>query len=141
MSKLSKIFSIVQVVLLLLSALAFVLYFFTGSINEDLFIGWAYVLLGLAAGGTLLAAVLTFFVNFKSGLKSLIGIGIIGVLILIAYALASDHVIAWQGMDKLGFELTGSLMKNTGTGIITMYLLLGIAAVGAVLTEVISIFK
>lgn len=140
-NSMSKIFSIVQIVLLLLSALAFALYFFSGSISEDLFIGWSYVLLGIALVSAVLFSVVNVFMNFKSAIKSVLGIVILIVIVGIAYLLASDHVFSWQGMDKLNFEVTGELMKNTGTGIITMYLLLGIAVVAAVFSEIIKIFK
>lgn len=119
-NSLSKVFSILQIVLLLISALVFVLYFFGGSIDEDIFIGWSYILLGVAGAATLLFSIANIFTNFKSSIKSIAGFVILLAIVGISFLIAADSV---EG------------------GIITMYILLIIAVVTVVFTELSKIFR
>ncbi|MBU0765093.1 MAG: hypothetical protein KJ607_09690 [Bacteroidetes bacterium] len=139
-SRLSLVFTILQILLLVVSALMFVLYF-AESINEDTFLGWAYVLLIIGGAAVAVFALVNIFTNFRGMVKSLIGIVILAALVGIGYALASDEVMTGLKEETVGFVLTPGLFKTVGTGIYTMYLLIIVGIASVVITEIVKIFK
>ena len=100
---------------------------------------WAYFLFVLTVALTLIFALVNIFTNPGGAKKALISIVGIGVLIVIAYFLASDQVL-----DIPGYEGTGnnpSTLKWVGTGLITTYILAGIAFLAILYVEITRIFK
>ncbi len=97
----------------------------------------AYVLVVLAAAGSILMPLIKSIGNPKSLVGSLIGLGFLLVLFLIGYSLAGDEVTP----KYMEFNVDSSLSKIIG-GVLTMfYILLGVSLVGIVYTEVSKIFK
>ena len=68
----------------------------------------------------------------KSLIKSLIGLGIIGVVYLIGYAMAGSEVTA----HYTEFGIDSGISKMVGGLLNTMYLLMIVAIVGIIFTEV-----
>ncbi len=100
---------------------------------------WAYFLFGLAVTITLVFSIVNIFTNPAGAKKALISIVGLGVLIAIAYFLASD-----QPLDIPGYEGSGNnptTLKLVGTGLITMYLLAALAFLSIIYAEISRIFK
>jgi len=97
----------------------------------------AYLLAGL---GVILAIVLPL-INALSNPKALLGaaVGLIGIAIVffIGYSISSSEVTTVYTK----FGITESSSKFIGGALITMYLLVGLALVSIVFTEVNKIFK
>jgi len=139
MLKLSKVTTITLWALMGISVLLLVLYSGTKSITEETFIIWGYILTVGAAGMAILFPLLQAFSNPK-GLKSMaIAIGAIGVLLLASYGLASEEIISNVSLE--GVEDPAGLMKYAGTCIYMSYLLLGVAVVSVIISEVSKSFK
>jgi len=97
----------------------------------------SYVLVGLAAAGSILLPLVKSIGDPKSLIGTAIGLGILLVIFLIGYSLAGDEVTP----KYTEFNVDASLSKIIG-GVLTMfYILLGISLVGIVYTEVSKIFK
>jgi fatty acid desaturase len=78
------------------------------------------------------------FFNIKKAKNTLIGLGVMILLIVISYALAGTepvNIIGYEG------EMSESMLKNVGTGINLMFALIGLAVVVWIYAEVSKIFK
>jgi len=134
----SKIISILSYVLLGVSALFFLLFWFD-VIDVNLFIIWSYILFGIAGVSAILFPLVSLILNPKKAVRSLISVGVLGVLALISYLIASDSIPHFIGAQK--FDISATTSKMVGTGLWAMYIL-GIVAVLSILyTEVSKIFK
>jgi hypothetical protein len=97
----------------------------------------SYILVGLAAAGSILLPLIKSIGDPKSLVGSAIGLGFLLVLFFIGYSLAGDEVTP----KYMEFNVDSSLSKIIG-GVLTMfYILLGVSLVGIVYTEVSKIFK
>ena len=140
----SKLSSIVQYVLFGISILLIGLFFFGGVVpgtegtrhEEPLITNttliWAYVLFGIALVMWLGFSVVNLFSDKQRALKALTVLGIMAVIFLLALSLASNEPMR---------ESTEATSKIVGTGLISMYILLGVAVVAILYTEVIKYFK
>lgn len=105
----------------------------------EYFIIWTYFLLGVAVIASILFPILNIFSNPKGAVKSLIGVVIFVVVILISWAMADDTVLYMPSYEGDG-NVPGTL-KFAGMALITMYIML-VAAIASILaTEVAKIFK
>jgi hypothetical protein len=130
-----KIFSwIVMGISILLAVL-----FFTEFINEEPFILWAYILVGIAA---LFAVVfpLFYFIQYpKNAVKALVGIVVLVSVFFIGYILAdTTPLIATSAHPD--FSNPG-ILAYADTGIFATYILFIIAVLALLLTGIRSIFN
>lgn len=97
----------------------------------------AYILAGLA----LVLAIVLPLISALSNPKALLGtvVGLIGIAIVffIGYSISGDEVTTVYTR----FGITESSSKFIGGALITMYLLIGVALISIVFTEVNKIFK
>ena len=100
---------------------------------------WSYFLFALTVAITLIFALMNIFTNPGGAKKALFSIVGIGILIVIAYFLASDQILEIPGYEGTGNN--PSTLKWVGTGLITMYLLAGIAFLSILYVEISRIFK
>ena len=100
---------------------------------------WAYFLFVLTVAITLIFSLVNIFSNPKGAKKALFSIVGIGILIGIAYMLASDQILNIPGYEGTGNNPT--TLKWVGTGLITTYLLAGIAFLSILYVEISRIFK
>jgi hypothetical protein len=101
-----------------------------GLVNTGIII--AYVLLGLAALAVIAFAVFQLVTNFKSARYGLIGLGVLIVIVLISYSLSTSEA----------YEDAGPAVSQwVGGGIIATYILVAIAFLSAVYTEVSKYFR
>jgi len=92
-----------------------------------------YILLGLGLIGVLANSIKGMVNNPQSGVRSLIGVGIIAVLFLIGYLIDGGGMKA--GWEKFGIDSNG-VSKAVGGALIMMYIIL----FGAVLIAVFGPF-
>ncbi|MCK4661680.1 MAG: hypothetical protein KAT68_02345 [Bacteroidales bacterium] len=143
-STISRIITIISIVLMGVSALLGLL-FYIGVITEEPFIIWAYILVGTGAIAILVFSVMNIFSNKKAAKGSLIGLLFVAVLLFISYLLASDEILIFMGSEQF-FEEGGAISPNTfsklvGTGIYSMYVLFVLAFASAIYVEIASFFK
>lgn len=129
----NKLFSIILIALLGLSAVLSVL-FFAGAVSEGLLITWCYVLLGLAAVTAIVFPVVTMAKNPKGAKSALIGVVALVVVFALGYAMAGSEEF---------YTLDGNLLADSATskkseaGLIAFYIM-GAAAIGAVVYAEVS---
>ncbi len=109
-----------------------------GSVLEY-FVDWTYVLLFLAAGGTILFAVLDIVLNPKGAVRTLIPVAILAVIVGVAFSTASSDLLYMPNYDGAGNEPT--TLKWAGTSLYVTYILFAGAFVAIVVSEVSKIFK
>lgn len=152
---LSRILKIVLAILIAVSfALTFWFYFTASGIDSSLepntqidqfgsvleyYVDWTYLLLIIAAGGTILFAVLEIVLNPKGAVKTLIPIAALGVVAFIAYSSASSEIMHLPNYDGTGNEPV--TLKWAGTSLFAMYILFALAFGAIVVSEVSKIFK
>ncbi|TVR73533.1 MAG: hypothetical protein EA408_04310 [Marinilabiliales bacterium] len=99
---------------------------------------WAYILVGIALLSALLFPTVMMIMNPKNAKKTLIGIGVIAVIVFISWQFASDDILplAVDNPDNVPHVL-----KLAGTQLGTMYILLGLAILSIFYTEIRGLFK
>ncbi len=134
--KLNKTLQILQYALLGISTILGVIFLF-GLITVDTIIYWCYFLLVVAAVAAIGFAILNMIKNPKRAKTSLIGLGALAVVFVIAYALGGDEILP----EYRGFISEPSASKQVSMGLIAFYIL-GIVAVGtAIFSEISRAFK
>lgn len=105
----------------------------------DLFIGWAYVLIGIAVVAAIVPAVIQIVTQPKNAVKSLISVAVVAVFVLIAYSLSDGtpmNLIGYEGSDNVP-----SMLKFADTLIFTTYFLLAGAIISIIYAEIAKVFK
>ena len=85
----------------------------------------------------ILFALFYFITNIKNSIGALIGIAGLLIIFAISYSMADGSLM--DGWAKIG--ITEKISKLTGTGIYSFLILIGVAALAAVSTEIIKIVK
>lgn len=133
----NKLFSIILMALLGLSALLSLL-FAVDVVSEGGLILWCYILLGIAVITTLGFSIMGMVQNPNKAKSVLIGVGVLVVICIIGYFVAGNEVHMNVDGDILADEGTSKL---SGGGLIATTIL-SIAAVGAwIFAEVNKMFK
>lgn len=138
-----KYLSIIRIVLIVISVAIVAAAFLTqGSApepNVDAMLRWTYAMVGIATLSAILLPLVNIAKNPKSAVRSLIGVAIVAVIVLIAYSLSDATPIYTPGNTE-GY--TDALeLRLSDTGLITTYFALGIAIASIVVTEVYNLFK
>lgn len=152
MGKTGKIITIILWVLLIVSAVLIVSMMANISENEaDPAMGgwintvliWAYVLMAVGAGVAIVAGIIHMFTDIGAAKKGLISLAFMGVVILVAYLLASDEIPQFVGVDKFIRDgtLTQQVAKLVDTGLYATYILLALATLSIVFSGVTRLFK
>ena len=143
----NKILRIGLIVLFAISALLTLLFYAGGEeINgvtpkfTELFIIWAYILTGIAVGFTVFFPVIQMITNPKNAKKGLMGIAALAVIIVIAYALASNEILNINNAELAKYNVPSTL-KYAGMMLYSVYVLAFIAIASMLYSEVSKIFK
>lgn len=99
---------------------------------------WAAILAVIAAGMALLFPLAQIIAHPQRGKGTLIGILGLVVLVLIAYGMASSQPLDFATENSNNVP---PVLKRVGTGLITMYLLVGVGLVSILFTELSKSFK
>ncbi|WMN11167.1 hypothetical protein QYS49_37435 [Marivirga salinae] len=103
----------------------------------DIMLYGSYLLVIIAALGAIVLPLINALGNPKSLLKSALGIVVIGVVYLISWGISGDEVTA----KYIQFDVTNTSSKVIGGFLITTYLLMGIAVVSIIYSEINKIIK
>ncbi|ADR20619.1 hypothetical protein MATR_17560 [Marivirga tractuosa] len=98
----------------------------------DIMLYGAYLLVIVAALGAIVLPLINALSNPKSLLKSALGIVIIGVIYLVSWGVSGDEVTA----RYIKFDITSTSSQVIGGVLITTYLLMGIAVISIVYSEI-----
>lgn len=150
-SKLTKIISIILWVLMGISIILVVLFYF-GSVVPgtegtnmeepvitELLLQWAKF---MTVGATVIAlgfSIMNLIINPKALKQSLIMVGVGAVLVVISYLIADDQVLNMPGYE--GTQNVASTLKSAGTFLWLAYILSGLAVLAIVYSEVAKYFK
>lgn len=93
-----------------------------------------YILLGLTVLVAIIGPVIQLFTNFKSARTTLLGIAVLVIILLIGYSLSTNEVY-----DK--FEVGPMASQWIGGGIIATMILIGLAILTTIFTEIAKYFK
>lgn len=135
---------IIEILLLAGSVVLGVLYYAGGEMagGEPVYTNhiliWAGILAGLAAIMALIFPLIQIVSQPKRGKGTLIGIAALVVVVFIAYNLASAEPLNFTTPNPNNVPM---VLKRVGTGLISLYILIGVG-IGAILfTEVSKSFK
>ena len=140
----NKILSIIKYLLLACSvaSIAGLLFVETESAGEDYVVGlmlnWLYILVGIASIITVLFPMVNMVKDPKGAVKSLVGFGLVAVILAICYALADTTPVINSGG---GFFENAAELKLSDTGLYAMYISIGLATVSTIGGEIWSSFK
>lgn len=138
-----KYLSIIRIVLIVISVVVVAVPFMTqGSAPQpevDTMLRWTYAMIGLGLASVILLPLFNIAKNPKSAVRSLIGLAIVAVIVLIAYSLSDATPIYTPGNPE-GYTDAMEL-KLSDTGLITTYIALGIAVLSILVTETYKLFK
>jgi hypothetical protein len=138
MLSLSKISKIILYSLMSISVLFILLYGF-GSIDEGMFLIWAYILVAIASVSAILFPVAYFIMNPSKAKTTMMGLGGFAIIAGISYLLSSSEIPTFLGSEE--FNITESLSKNIGMGLIATYIL-SLLTIGAIIySEISKYFK
>lgn len=127
-----KILNIVTIAMFVITVVLLGLFIFGGSVPNQQYdtpvyteslLNWAYILSGIAIIVALIFPIVRLFTRPKQAMKSFIGLAVVVVIILIAYALSDGTPMKIPGYT--GPDNVPSMLKFSDTILITMYILFG----------------
>lgn len=107
--------------------------------SVNLFLGWGAFLVGFSALATLVFAVVGWISQPKKAVRALISIALLAIVVLIAYFMADATPLNLPAYDGTGN--TPEWNKFAGTGLISMYILLGLAVLSIFSSGLIKLIK
>lgn len=104
---------------------------------------WTYILMIFSAIILVGFAVYQMATDFEAAKKGLMSVAFMGVVVLIAYIMASDAMPTFLGVQKFIDDgtITPKVMKWVDTGLIGTYIVLGISVVSIIYASVSRLFK
>ena len=136
--KTATILRIFLTVLLIISAVLFVIFYMQGEGFTSTVLTWAYILLAFTAAITLIFPLIYFIMNPGKAKTILIGIVGFAVLFFIAYSFSTGS-IAGDVYEK--FAITESASRIIGASLLMTYIMGGLTVLSIVYAGVSSLFK
>lgn len=133
----NKLFSIILIALLGLSALLSILFFagvFSEGQGEGILLVWCYILFGIAVVVAIAVSILGMAQNPKKAKNALIGVGALVVVCLISYFLSGNEV----HMNQDGKTLADAGMSQLSEGGLISFYILVVVAIGAIIFAEVS---
>lgn len=135
-----KALKLLLYVLLAVSVVMLVLVF---VLPEDQGVGliltWTAVLLGLAILAAVIFPLINLAQNPKGALRSLVGLGVVVIVVGISFALSSNDPIMLPGGTDIYDDAFG--LRVTDAGLFTAYIALGAAILVTIFGEIRNSFK
>ncbi len=138
-----KILNILTIVMFAITAVLLCLFIFGGEVPNQVYptpvytstlLNWAYVLFGMAIVSAIIFPIIRLFTRPQQAIKSIIGLAVIVIVVLIAYAMADGtpmKLIGYNGPDNVP-----SMLILSDTIIYTMYFLFAGTVLAIVGTEI-----
>ena len=114
--------------------------FFAGNGSSEPLLVWTYALSIFAIGSTIVFGLSNIFKSKRSIVTSLIVFAVVGVFVLVYYALASD-VIPLNAAGNPIEDVTAAASRWSGVALFMLYTLMGIAFISLIFTEIRGAFK
>lgn len=139
----NKILGIVTIAMFAITVVVLALFMFGGSVPNQQYdtpvytaslLNWSYILFGIAIIAALVFPTARLFTRPKQAMKSFIGLAVVAVLILIAYALSDGtpmNIVGYSGPDNVP-----SMLKFSDTILFTMYFLFAGAIIAIAGSEI-----
>jgi len=105
----------------------------------DIFFYWAYILAVLAVLLAVGLPLISIVSNPKSGIKMIVSVGIIVVLLFVAYQFADGTIMEIAGYN--GPDNIASRLKLTDMGIFSMYAMVVASVVAVLYAEISKVLK
>ncbi len=104
---------------------------------------WAYILIGFGAAAILLYSIVQTFGSKDNAKKSIIPLVGLLVVFLLASMMSSSELPQFYGVQKLIDEgsLTPKVSKMVDTGLISVYILAGVAFLSLIFSSVARLWK
>lgn len=110
--------------------------------NVDLMFTWTVILVvAIVAFAFLIGPIVSIINNPQTLIKGLISIGVLAVVVIIAYSLTNPDVSRIQLMDKDKILNLEKQITFAETGIISFYIFTGLVILGIVISEIKSFLK
>ncbi len=148
---LHRILSIFLYALMVVSAVLVGIFYFGGIVEgtegisgleeptiTNTILNWSYILFAIAAIAAIAFPFGYMVMHPKNAKKAGLVVVALAVIVVVAYSLASDELLTFVTPTE-GNEPT--TLKYADTGIISMYLLLGVAVVSILYVEIAKMFK
>ncbi len=138
-----KILNILTIVMFVITAVLLGLFMFGGKVPNQLYttpvytstlLNWAYILFGIAIIAAIIFPIIRLFSRPKQAMKSFIGLAVVVVVVLIAYAMADGtpmKIIGYNGPDNVP-----SMLILSDTVIYKMYILFAGTILAIIGTEI-----
>lgn len=108
----------------------------------DVFMVWAYILLGIAAAAAIIPSVLQLAMNPKAAVKSIVSIAILGGFVLLAYSLSDGTPFTAEQLPGYdGDHNVEGWLELADTMIFSVYFLLAGVVLSWIYSEVAKAFK
>lgn len=134
-----KSLSLLQYVLIGVSALSVAtMFFLTDDQSVGIMLIWAYILMALAIGITVVLPLINLVKDPQGALRSLLGLAVIVVVLGISFAISSDEPII---NSAGGFFENSMELKLSDTGLFATYAAMVVAIVVVVGGEIRNSFK
>lgn len=135
-----NIANITKWILYLLLALSVIpgVLFYTNVISSGIFINWAKILLVVGVSVMFLSPIYGFITNPQNIIKMLISLAVMAVVIVIAYAFASNEFTSYE-LEQL--KTTAHTSTLVGMGLYATYIAFGLTIVAIFYASITKIFK
>ena len=131
----SKLYSIILISLLSLSAVLYLL-FIAEIISHGLLLNWCAILFVVATLSSVVFPIIGMAKDFKKAINSLIGIGALLLIFIVGYVMSSGEVYAIG--DRV---VEGTVSKLSEAGLYTFYVMIVLAIGTIIYTEISKAFK
>lgn len=133
-----KALSLLKYALLAVCVITLILVFtMDNGSGVDAILIWAYILLGIAIAAAVLLPLINLAQNPKGAMRSLLGLGVMVVVLGISYAVSSSEPI----VTPVATFDNPTILKWTDTGLYLGYIALFGAIIVAILGEIRNSFK
>jgi len=147
-NKLSKYLNYVLYLLLAATVVLAGLFYFGGEVEDaamttplytETFLNYGFILLIGAAAISIIFEIVNLILHPKNAIRSLISIGILGIIVLISYSMGDGTPLELVGYD--GPDNVPSMLILADVFLYTVYILLGGVLLSILYTEVSRAFR
>lgn len=136
-----SIHNITRWILYILLALVLVsgaLFMFSDVLSVDGMLNWAKLLLIIGVVIMVISPIYGFIINPRNAVKMLISLGILAVILIIAYSMSGN---TFTDLELETLKTTASTSKIVGTGLYVTYIALGLGVLAAIFASLVKAFK
>ncbi len=112
------------------------------SANAGMMINWAFILIGASLlVAFIIAPIVSIISNPQTLIKGFISIGVLAVVVIIAFSVSKGDISTLQLINIDQYENLEKKLTFTETGLFTLYIFVGLAILGIIVSEVKALLK